>query len=237
MAMTLSDFWDEVRGNVRRDSNGLTDARITRWVNWAQSYLADLHTYEEMREVYDGSTELESGSSTTYRSRYGFPSRMKDIYSLTLLDGGNSRKLVYTNARHFDRVVPRPQTVGTGVPDSYIDYGINFELFPTPDAEYPLVLRCSRYPIDLSLSTDVSALLRKDALIAAVATTFGFFSLREVEDAHYWGSVIVPSLYNASILSDHSAEDWTPIARGFTVQESSPFTGEYWNNPFSGKSV
>jgi len=232
MAMTTADFQDEVRENIKRDSTGVSDARILRWVNWSKDYLADLHTYEEMREIYDGETVAD-------QKRYGFSTRMKDIYDITIQDGARSNKLTYVPARSMDTMIPRTEVWGTGFPDWYVDYGINFELYRTPDDAYDMVLRCSLYPIDLSASTDECVLLRKDALICAIATTFGFYALREIEDAAYWGSVIVPVLFEASLKSDQSAEDWTPVVRGFgdSASNGGQLTGQWWTNPFAGRRV
>ncbi len=230
MAMDREDFRDEIRENIKRDVNGVSNARIDRWLNWSQDYLADLHTYEEMRKKFTGATAVDQTS-------YGFPTRMKDIYTLVLRDGAASVKLVYTAARNFDTQVPRPLTVGTGKSTHYVDYGINFELYKVPDAIYTTILRCSLYPADFASDSAVSELLRKDALLSAIATVFGFWSLRELEDATYWGSQMVPPLYEASLASDHSAEDWTAVARGFGDSHSVTVDGEWWTNPFAGRRV
>jgi len=85
MAMTLTNFQDEVRENIKRDTDGVSNARITRWVNWAKDYLADLHTYEEMR-VKDTSLATADGDNTL-----AWPTRMKDLYSVTVQDGARSQ--------------------------------------------------------------------------------------------------------------------------------------------------
>lgn len=230
MAMDLEDFRDEVRGNIKRDTNGVSNARINRWVNWAKDYLADLHTYEEMR-YKDTSKETTDGDNSLT-----WPTRMKDLYSATVQDGARSRKLTYVVARDFDTVIPRPATYSEGLPEWYVDYGSSFELFPIPDATYSVYIRISKYPADLSGDSDTCDLLRKDALITAIATTFGFWSLREIEDASYWGGELVVALYEASLTGDHSAEDWVPIARGFGGSEAT-LQGNWWENPFTGRRV
>lgn len=230
MAMTREDMRDEVRENIKRTVSGVSAARIDRWLDWGKDYIADLHTYEEMRETFTASTVAN-------QDNYGFPTRMKDIYSLVLRDGASSRKLIYTTARNFDEKIPRPLTHSTGKPDYYIDYGVNFELFRVPDTTYPLILRCSLYPADFATDASTCDLVRKDALICAIATVFGFWTLRELEDATYWGSQMVPSLYEASLTSDHSAEDWTPIARGFGQSHAVTLSGQWWTNPFTGRGV
>ena len=229
MAMDSEDSRSEVRENIKRTTEGVSPARINRWLNWAKDYVADLHTYEEMRKKYTTQTVASQVS-------YGFPTRMKDIYSMTFQDGASSRKLTYVPGRQFDRVVPRPEVVSTGRSQWYVDYGVNFELYRIPDTAYRLNLRCSIYPADFADDDATCDLLRKDALICAIATTFGFWSLRELEDATYWGQQVVPPLYEASLTSDHSGEDWQPIARGFTAHAPT-LAGNWWTNPFTGRNV
>jgi len=228
MAMDREDMRDEVRENIKRTVDGVSDTRINRWLNWGQGYLADLHTYEEMRSNDTSKACTADSVSVTW------PTRMKDLYSVTVQDGARSRKLIYVHARDFDRIVPRPATYTTGLPNWYVDYGSTFELFNIPDDTYSLVIRASIFPIDFADDDAESSLLRKDALICAIATVFGFWTLREIEDATYWGQQVVPPLYEASLTSDHSGEDWVPIARGFTTQQP-VLAGEWWTSPFAGR--
>ena len=230
MAMVLADFVSEVRENIKRDTTGVSDTRIERWVNWGQGYLADLHTFEEMRKSDATSFTTDGDNSLAW------PTRMKDLYSMTVQDGSRSRKLIYVPARDFDTIISRAATYSEGLPEWYVDFGSTFELFPIPDAKYFLNRRWSQYPIDLTVGV-ASALLRKDALICAMATVFGFYSLREIEDAGYWGGEIVPALYEASLTGDHSGEDWIPVARGFGAASAPTLSGQWWLNPFTGRSV
>jgi len=231
MPMTREDFRDEVRENIKRTEDGVSNTRINRWVNWAQGYVADLHTYEEMRKTDTSLTTTASDNSLSW------PTRMKDLYSLRLIDGSNSRTLIYVHPRNFDREIPRPATYSEGRPSWYVDYGSTFELFKIPNDTYSMTARFSQYPADLSADASESALLRKDCLIASIATVFGFWSLREIEDAAYWGSELVPPLYEASLTSDHSAEDWTPVARGFGQSYAASVEGEWWKSPFAGRGL
>ena len=230
MAMDREEFRDEVRENIRRNVTGVSDARINRWLDWSQQYLGDLHTYEEMRVLDTSKSTSDGDNSLTW------PTRMKDLYTMTVQDGARSRKLTYVPARSFDTVVPRSASFSENLPEWYVDYGSTFELFPIPDATYNCRIRISQYAIDFANDDAVSALLRKDALITAITTTFGFWSLRELEDAAYWGAEMVPPLYEASLAGDHSGEDWTPVARGFGTQSLS-VQGNWWENPFTGRAT
>ena len=224
MAMTGTNFIDEVRANIKRTSDGVAATRIMTWVNWSQAQIADWHTYEEMDRVYTGATVAS-------QKRYGFPDNMKDIMSITVQDGASSSKLIYVYFREFDSKVPRPEQTTEGRPNWYVDFGTQFELYRIPDTAYVLNLRASIYPTDYSTSTTgtASSLVRKDALITSVATMFGFLSLRELEDAIYWKNEVAKPLYIASLESDHRDVDWTPVARPFNT--SADRIGEYVSNP------
>jgi len=224
MAMTGGQMIEEVRANIKRTTDGITNERIMTWVNWSQSQIADWHTYEEMDQVFTASTVAS-------QKRYGFPSRMKDIMSITVQDGASSSKLTYVYFRNFDDCVPRPEQTTSGRPNWYVDFGTQFELYRIPDKAYVLNLRASLYPTDYVVTTTglVSDLVRKDALICAVATMFGFLSLRELEDATYWKNEVAKGLFVSSVESDHRDVDWTPIARPF--QSGGGRVGEYVSNP------
>ena len=225
MAMDRDAMVEEVRANIRRKSTALADSRIITWLNWSQEMIASWHTYEEMRTNFTGTTSNDEKS-------YGFPDRMKDIHSMVLDTGDSeSRKLIYVPARYFDKKVPRPEQTDSGKPNYYVDYGVNFELYRIPDASYTLKLRCSLFPEDLDAGTDESDLLRKDPLICTTATMLGLASLREVEDATYWKTEFVALFYKASLESDHSGEDWNPVARGFSSIKSPTGLGDYTSNP------
>ena len=181
MAMDREDMRDEVRENIKRDVNGVSNARIDRWLNWSKDYIADLHTYEEMRKSDATMVTVASDNSLSW------PTRMKDLYTLRLVDGANSRTLIYVYPRNFDEKIPIDATYSENRPAYYVDYGSTFELFPIPNAIYPMTARFSQYPIDFASDSSESTLLRKDALICGIATVFGFWSLRELEDATFWG--------------------------------------------------
>jgi len=232
MAMTRDDFVEEIRANIRRSSTVLADSRIRLWLNWGQNLLSNWHTYEEMKKKYTGTTVASQPD-------YGFPTNMKDIQSMVINTGDSeSRKLIHVPARSFDKIIPRKAQHDEGIPAWYVDYGVNFEVFKIPDDEYTFDLRCSLFPADFNTASAdatydvVSGLLRKDALLSALGTMYGFLSLRELEDATYWKEEYVTTMFQASILGDHVASDWEPIARGFgTGVGSNTAISSYLANP------
>ena len=89
MAEALSVLRDEeVRTTLRRKIDALSDIRVNRFINWGQRRLARNYTFPEMKQYSDVTITAD-----TYR--FPFPTRMKDLVSLTLQDGSMSRKLTY----------------------------------------------------------------------------------------------------------------------------------------------
>lgn len=232
MAMNREELRDELRGNVDRTTGGVSDARLNTYINWSQQRIADQWTFEEMRRLF-------AGSVTDGVSKYGFPTLMKDIFTMRVINDSDSRTLTYVPAREFDQIIPRPATYTEDTPNWYVDYGINFEVFPIPDQTYDVELRCSLYPAEMDEDTDESELLRKDKLIICGATIFALYSLKEYEEAAYWSNEIWTTLMAEAQNTDHSAEDWTPAARPFrspAVDDVGTGTaGKYWQSPWIGR--
>ncbi|MHC1596740.1 MAG: phage adaptor protein, partial [Methermicoccaceae archaeon] len=219
---TLEELRDEVRANLRRDSTALTDERIDRFINWAIRGIASFYTFEEMRTTSTTATEADVKS-------YSFPTNMKDIFTIRLIDGASSRKLIYVHPREFDTLIPYPEQNTTGRSRWYVDYGSSFELYPIPDDTYSLQMRISEYPSELSANSDTPDLVGKDELIVAEATLIGWQHLREDTEVTFWRKRRQELMLQA-IRSDHSAEDWVAVARPFTIHSrmvnyKNPFTG------------
>ncbi len=225
MAMTRLEMQEDVRENIKRQAAAFSNTKIQRRLDWAQNSVCDTYTFEEMRKIFTAPTVAS-------QKRYGFATRMKDIYDLTLQDGDTSRKLVYIPARDADAAIPRPETLTEERPKWYIDHGKNFELIYIPNAVYTLQLRCSVYVADLDTDSSESELLRKDRLIIARATELCFASMKEPELAKYWKEEEYKEALAEAIETDHSAEDWTPIARGFSTKPV--YVPEYVSNPLVG---
>lgn len=233
MAMSRLEMQGEVRANLDRTVGGLASGRINVWLNWAQERIADYWTFEEMRKKF-------AGSVTAAGNSYGFPTNMKDIYSMKVFDGSRSRALVYVPAREFDQKVPEIDVYATDIPEWYVDYGVNFEVFPKPNQTYDVELRCSLYPEDFASDTAVSQLIRKDKLIICAATVYGFYSLREYKEGDYWSKEIFTAMLAESENTDHSGEDWTPVARPFSgggMGRYGEVAAQFWKSPFVGRRL
>lgn len=103
-------------------------------------------------------------------ARYSPPSLNKNILGITIQDGSSSRALTAIYHRTFDRARPRLRETTSDTPTHYIDYGSYFELYPMPDAAYPMHIRYSKYP---AAFTETSLVIEncEDAWVAKANVT------------------------------------------------------------------
>ena len=227
MADTLLEMRTEVRDYVRRTVGVLPDARINKWINRSVIRICNNNNFKEM-EDYDFPT------TTADVKRYAHPPTLKDIYSLTIQDGASSTDLIYVQGKYFDKQIPRSEETTTQRPYLYIDYGTEYELYPIADATYTINRKFWAFPVDLVLDADTSSLSRKDHLIVAGATAFGFKTLREFVASEGWEAVFTRYQKEAKRGNKRGKTAGTRL-RGFRYGGESGMVGDYWKNPFIGR--
>lgn len=223
MALTYIQSIGEIRNHIHRNVSGYANSRVGIRYNWAQEWIAEQYTWRDMIKI-DTTEHFVDG-----QKNYNFPTRIKEIYDIVLVDGSNSRKLVYKPKREFDILIPSPEALSETRPVYYTDIGYTFDVFPIPDAEYDMRRVYSQYPADLVNDTDTSSFLRKDKLVIALATVLCAMDLDEDELVNKWW-VIYSKLFEAALAAEPKKEDWTPIMVGFG-SSGRGVTGEYWKVP------
>jgi hypothetical protein len=159
---------------------------------------------------------------------YDYPSNMKDLYDIILLDNSNSRKLEYIPYRTMHQSIPYQEMYGTGRPRFYTDIGNKFYLHRIPGDVYTMQLYISSYPSSLVNSDDTPSLTDKDDLIIACSTMFGLIILREDKDTIRSYSELFNMLLTSAVASDPKSTDWIPVvSKGVAPSK----LGEYWRNP------
>lgn len=214
-------------GALTLQSGTLLSTRITTYVNRAQLWIA---------RRADLLQATATSSTVTSQQSYSFPSGFRNIYTLKLEDGLNSRKVQCILPWQFDGKIPLPSAMTTQRSWFYVPYKDTgtFELFPIPDGVYTLRLRYSYYPSDFTSSTATSQYTNCDDALIAYATSMVFSWLQELKDAATWkakGDEIVDQVQELSN-EEKQFIDWAPIYEGYTVQSDQAFVGDYTNNPF-----
>lgn len=232
MALTFQQMQDEALDNVAKSglltlqSGTALAIRMSTWVNRAQLWIdrkVDLLQYDL--------TSVTVANQQTY----SFPTGLRRVFTLRLLDGLNSRKLKCIMPWEADKNVPNASSTTTQRSMFYIPYmnTLTFQLFPIPDGVYTLELRCSKFPADMANTTDISSLINCDDAIIAYATMFAFRWLQELKDANEWESYGNRIIKEIKENNDDAQQyiDWDPAAEGFSVN-GQVYTGDYVNNPF-----
>jgi len=215
--LTGAQMEAEIKANLGNRSD--LDSRLYTFLNFAQEQIARAPVWREL-EV------LETGTTTADQPYISLTTRFRDIYSIRLLDGSNSRKLEYVPLRLWDRRIPRPESYTTGRPSFYTFFSDKVRLWKVPDSAYSYEIRYIKYPTAFTAaSSSTSDLEGKDDIIIALATSWAFRTLGEQDDADRWGRIGGFALKQA-IEAEEGVTD-------FTVKATYDSTiGEYWKDPW-----
>lgn len=217
--LTVAEMENEIRGNLGGRTD--LDSRLHKFLNFAQDQLARFHQFDELETVVETNFIVGNG-------RLALPSKPLDIRSFRLMDGSQSRKLVYYTPRQFDKVLPDPDWHTTGRPSIYTSYGHVVEVWRVPDNTYQCKLRYKAYPTAFTASsTQVSDFESMDDILIALATSWAFRSLGEAEKASYWAGVASKGMQLAKN-ADLFTTDYEPSGN----MDVNLTASDYWLNPW-----
>jgi hypothetical protein len=219
--MTLTQLEDEIRYNL--GSRPDLDSRLVTFLNWAQTEIARQYTFRELQN-------LDTTTPTTGSVDYiAAPSSIKDLFSIRVLDGTGSRKLIYVPDRRFDALVAKPDEYAEGRPSHYYTWGANYYLWRIPDAIYQTRIRYSKWPTALSGGSDTSDLTELDEALCALATAKAFDSVdADEKKIKRWGRRAGYHI-NLAIRNDKDSYTDEHIQANYNLTESTP---NYWLDPF-----
>lgn len=238
MAMTRDEFVTEICDVVGKStsaaslSGAVLQSRVRTYLNWAQKRIARIYSFPELN------VNKESGCATvTSLKRYPMESgtanlgltRVKDVHSIRLIDGENSRTLIRWSQRKFDKWYPRPENYATARPNIYIRWGNSLELFRIPNDAYTLNIRYSQWPQDFSTGSQVSDYLNKDQLITMMGIFETYLALEEYTDAGVYKARVSGLLKDA--IGTEADIDWEPEAEPHMARPGYS-SGQPWIDPF-----
>ena len=223
--LTLAELEIEVRAALggRRD----LDTRLKSIINLALQRLARIHDFDEM-EVLSTTNIQNTGSDD---DKYIILPTKREVYSIVVLDDAQSRKLVQRTPQYWDRLISKPEYWSRDIPTDYMIWGNTVELYPLPDATYPIRMRWTKWPTALNASDDVAEFVNKDDVIIELATSYALRTLGKESDADKHESAAKRMLGEAAAMDD-SKPDMTITP---TLSDAQMVTGqpsEYWRDPF-----
>lgn len=228
MATTYGEFIRRVMINLQPRIDGVALLAVKEAINDAHYAIACVKDFDELIILDTTSAETVDGQKLYHiESDFGL-TRPKDIYSIRLMDGDESRKLDYVPFRELDKRVPYTEQTGEGKSTVYTVRGKYVELYRIPDDAYALYIQHSQWPTVLSDDDDESDYENKDFAIVSLSTDMALASLEGgggnwMERAMY--------LLGLSKNEETTRPDVSFVARPFCAK-SYVAEGEYWNNPW-----
>ena len=209
-------------------SGALLQTRIRSiYLNAAQRRIARSYSFEELNVTKTDSatvTSVKTYPLSTGTNNLGLV-RPKDIFSITLVDGANSRRLKRQSPEWLDSRFPDPTTYTTDRPSIYVRYGDQIDLFRIPNDAYTLKIRYPQWPTPFSSASQVSDFTNKDELLIAAGVMETYLALEEYQDVAVWFPRFIGLLNDAE--GAETAVDWEPQAEPFStgrmIESGSPW--------------
>ena len=222
--------------NATAISGALLGDRCYDFLNWGQQRVARFYSLQELNVIQ------ESAATVTSVARYPLVTgtnnlgltRPKDLQSVRLIDGANSRTLTRKSQRWFDQRFPLITNYADGRPYIYTRWGNNIELFRRPDAAYTLYIRYPQWATDLTSSSTSSDFENKDQLLITMGILEGYLHFEEYTDAAIWLAKALGLLTDA--VRAEGDVDWEPQASAAmlgTYGQGGYYSGEPWLDPYA----
>lgn len=228
MGTTLKELTRKVMINLKR-SDGLAWLGAVDGINQTLYEVAKRQDWDELHTSTD---KVTVASTKSYHLVNDWAmTTLKDIYSLRLIDGANSRRLIYTPVSEIDTYIPYPEQFSTGRPYWYTKRGLSLELIKVPDAVYTIRIHHSNWPTVLELETDESPFGPEidDVLISGGT----MFAQAFIEGD--WAG-FTPEKLSVSILEERTEPDERLVHRGFDPYRKAP-TYDPVTNPWHKRST
>lgn len=221
----------ELKDEVRSALGGRTDldSRLGRSINLAQQRLARMHDFYEMQII---STHQIMNNNLDNDRFLQLPT-LREVYSLVLLHGAESRKLVNRTTQWLDRIISMPEYWARQIPTDYVVWGTYIEMYALPLDTYTLRMRWTQWPLALSADTDLSQFLHKDELLIELALVYLYNSLGKESDASKH-ETRVKTLMSEALEMDRTHPDLNILPGLSDVQaQGNTNNPTPWLNPFN----
>ena len=219
--------------NAAAISGALLGDRCIDFLNWGQQRIARFYSFHEQNKYTETATTVASISRyplVTGTNNLGLV-RPKDIQSIRLIDGTNSRILVRKPPRWFDKNIPLITNYADMRPHVYIRWGNDIEVFKRPDDAYTLYIRYPQWAADLTAGSGSTTFEYKDQLLISSAVLEGYLHFEEYDDVAVWLARFLGLLQDA--VRAEGDVDWEPQAQEFRGV-AGYVSGEPWIDPYAG---
>ena len=227
--MTLSEMKVEVRAAFGGANNTSMDSRLTSLFNLAQTRLARKHDFEELKTRGDlGPIVITADPTADMTIALPTSPRIRQLYTIVLVDGTNSRKLTQVTNKEWETRIPYGEEFSTGRPDIYKRWGDTLYLWRVPDAVYQLRSHYSTWPTAFSTDETVTSDLDdKDDLLITLVDIWAATSLDRPDRANYFWAIF-KSMYEEAFQQSIYQADLDGSGKALGGSTST----DYWKNPW-----
>ena len=247
--------FDQIKSEIKEyhaNRSDISDTRLNIVIDLVQLRIARLNDWDELKYTVSGTTVYTGVAAddkifdlNTALGAEANPHKFKNIYSFRVITGdGRSRKLVGLPMEEFDRRIPEPEFLSTGVPSFYTWFATRqtgatnptptaVELWQIPDQAYDYHLRLQVYPRFLTdggkVDSDTSDFSSNDDLIIQLCVSILYQSQGREDKALQHFRIYSSMLAEARKANDENYESTIAGVRGL---ERGGTIGRYWADPF-----
>lgn len=211
------------------DPDGRLYLAVKEAVNTAHKIIARVQTFDELVVVDKEHAFTEENVKDYHIENDLNLVRPKDIMSIKLMAAEQSRKLTYVPPRMVDEVIPYVEGEASDKSMYYTQRGLMLELIAPPDANYPLHITHSQWPVELVNDADLSSYLGIDEVIVSLAVAV----TRDILDQNPNNREgLAKQLLSGAVTDDRKKPDQLLVAQEFTPGGIQRVPSQWWNNPF-----
>ena len=220
-SLTLAEFTYQIKVNLgNRDD--LSDPTLTTFVNNAINKIARQYPFREYEHYL--TNNVTSGDRFLV-----LPSDYRDCYSVSLINGAQSRMLKRLTIREWEYYIPYPERYATGLTTYYTIWRNNLEFWRIPDSAYVVNVRMTYWPTSLLNVGDTCEFTHKDDIILHYAVSEAFMALRMPDDAQIHTAIAERAFMETKKRDVLQSDNVIRDARN----DPGFYNGsDYWNNPF-----
>ena len=173
-------------------------------------------------------TGVGTHTVTAYRERLAKPDECRYIYSIRLIDGAMSRKLILMTPRKIDLYEPFASQSNNARPENYIEWKDWVQLYPIPDNTYVIKIRYFKWQTAFASGSSTAEIDHIDDIIIKAAAIHIWEILGEPEQAAIMTNAVERALIKCGKLERMKPDlvlkpSMGAVARSDEDSQSDPF--------------
>ena len=204
--------------------------RVRAWLNLALIRIGRRHFWQDLKHT-SAISDMFAASKKSYHieTDWGL-TNLRHIHAIILIDGAQSRKLIYQPERKVDVELPYPEAFSTYKSIYYTRWNKYIEVSPIPGAAYDGKMRWSKWITQFTADANTCDVTNIDDIIIAATSAWGYLCIEDEDSALKWAKIAEAAYLDAMEL-ERMAPDYEPIPVGH-IAGGEGRNIEYWLSPW-----